>query len=362
MITISLCMIVKNEQDVIARCLDSVAGLFDEIIIVDTGSTDATKEIIAHYTDKVYDFEWVDDFSAARNFSFEKAKSDFCIWLDADDVILKSDYKMLAELKAEMTTATDVIMMKYNTGFDEKGNVTFSYYRERIVKNIPSFHWIGAIHEVIESTGVVEYSDCAITHQKLHPSDPDRNLRIFEKMIENGLSLDPRQKFYYGRELFYHQRFEDATAVFEGFLDEGKGWIENKIDACRHCAYCYYGRRQQDKALLAFLRSFAYDVPRAEVCCEIGRHFFDREQYSQAAFWYKRALECNRADDRGGFVSPEAYGYTPCLQLCVCMSRMGEIAEAVAYNEKAGAYKPDSEAVAHNRAYFIKLNALKQDT
>ena len=72
MISISMCMIVKNEQDILARCLDSYAGTYDELIIVDTGSTDNTKEIAAHYTDKIYDFEWINDFSAARNFAFSK--------------------------------------------------------------------------------------------------------------------------------------------------------------------------------------------------------------------------------------------------------------------------------------------------
>lgn len=62
MIEISLCMIVKNEEKILARCLDSVADLVDEIVIVDTGSTDATKKIAANYTDKIYDFTWVDDF------------------------------------------------------------------------------------------------------------------------------------------------------------------------------------------------------------------------------------------------------------------------------------------------------------
>ena len=73
MVTISLCMIVKNEELVLARCLDTVCDLVDEIIIVDTGSTDSTKSIAARYTDKIYDFEWVNDFAAARNFSFSKA-------------------------------------------------------------------------------------------------------------------------------------------------------------------------------------------------------------------------------------------------------------------------------------------------
>ena len=66
-------MIVKNEENVLKRCLDSIYDLMDEIIIVDTGSTDRTKEIAAEYTDKIYDFTWVYDFSAARNFSFSKA-------------------------------------------------------------------------------------------------------------------------------------------------------------------------------------------------------------------------------------------------------------------------------------------------
>ena len=75
MITISLCMIVKNEEAVLARCLDSIAGLMDEIIIVDTGSHDRTKEIAAKYTKNIYDFTWTGNFSDARNFSFSDRKS-----------------------------------------------------------------------------------------------------------------------------------------------------------------------------------------------------------------------------------------------------------------------------------------------
>lgn len=70
MISVSLCMIVKNEEDVLERCLKSVAGLVDEIIIVDTGSTDRTREIATHFTNQIFDFPWQDDFSAARNEAF----------------------------------------------------------------------------------------------------------------------------------------------------------------------------------------------------------------------------------------------------------------------------------------------------
>ena len=96
---ISLCMIVKDEEEVIGRCLGSVKDLVDEIIIVDTGSKDKTKQIISKYTDKVFDFTWVNDFSKARNFSFSKATKDYILWLDADDIILPEDREKFKKLK-----------------------------------------------------------------------------------------------------------------------------------------------------------------------------------------------------------------------------------------------------------------------
>lgn len=359
MVTISLCMIVRDEEDVLKRCLDSAAGLVDEIILVDTGSTDRTKEIAAQFTDHIYDFAWIDDFAAARNYAFSKASSMYCMWLDADDVILEHDRKAFLALKSEITTDTNVVMMKYNTGFDQKGNVTFSYFRERIIKNNMGMLWKGAVHEVIEAVGKTIHSQCAITHQKLHPSDPDRNLRIFEKLLENGIPLDPRQQFYYGRELYYHKRYEDAIRIFETFLDEDAGWVENKIDACIHCFYCYNGLHREMEGKQALLRSFLYDLPRAEICCYLGGCFFEQAQYSLAVYWYQCALTCKRDDSRGGFVSPDAYGYTPCIQLCVCFSRMGETEKAIEYNEKAADYKPDAEAVSLNRTYFSKISQQK---
>ena len=86
MATISLCMIVKNEETVLARCLDSVQHLADEIIIVDTGSDDSTQEIASRYTNKIYSYPWAFDFAAARDFSFSKATQKYIFWMDADDV------------------------------------------------------------------------------------------------------------------------------------------------------------------------------------------------------------------------------------------------------------------------------------
>ncbi len=356
MVSVSLCMIVKNEEDVLERCLKSVADLVDEIILVDTGSTDRTREIAAHFTDQVFDFPWQDDFSAARNESFSHASMDYCMWLDADDILLEADQKAFLALKETLEPTVSVVMAPYHTGFDESGHVTFSYYRERLIKNRAGMVWAGAVHEAVSPAGKIQYADFAVTHRKVHPSDPDRNLRIYQAQLAAGKELDPRQQFYYGRELYYHRRWKEALEVFEQFLKEGRGWVENNIDACCHCAYCHRELGHDHAALTALFRSFLYDRPRAEICCEIGLWFFQREQYQQAAYWYALALTCSRDDRRGGFVSPDCYGYLPCIQLCVCYSRLGDQKRAEAFNELAATYKPDSPAVLHNRALFQSLS------
>lgn len=354
MATISLCMIVRDEQDVLSRCLNSVCDLVDEIIIVDTGSVDDTKAIARRYTENVLNFQWIDDFSAARNASFQQAGCDYCLWLDADDVLLPPDREKFARLKAELDPATDIVMLPYHVGFDEDGNLSFSYYRERIIRNSPAYRWEGAVHEAIAPAGRVVWGDCAVTHHKLRPSDPDRNLRIFEGLISRGVALQPREQFYYGRELYYHRRYEQAAQVLAAFLQGSGGWVENKIDACRQLAYCLYPLRWEAEALAALLHSFSFDLPRAETCCDIGKHFFDRGRYEQAAYWYKRALDCPRRDS-GGFVSADSYGFLPCIQLCLCYHRMGDNDSAQRWNALAAAYKPNSPAVRQNLEYFRRL-------
>ena len=103
MVTISLCMIVKNEEAVLERCLNSVSDLVDEIVIVDTGSEDRTRDIARAFTQKLYELPWNDDFAAARNASFEKAEMEYCMWLDADDVILEKDRQRFREMKEKLS-------------------------------------------------------------------------------------------------------------------------------------------------------------------------------------------------------------------------------------------------------------------
>ena len=350
--TISLCMIVKNEEMNLARCLDSVADLVEEIIIVDTGSKDRTVEIASHYTTKVYSHPWKDDFSDARNYSFSKAAMDYCMWMDADDILEEREKDKFLKLKQSLTPDIDMVMMKYHTAFDEAGKPSFSYFRERWIRNCGLYRWIGAVHEVIPPKGRILYSDLGICHKKTGPGSPDRNLKIYQKLLAEGKQLEPRQQYYYGRELYYHEEYKEAVCVFEQFLLSEEGWIENKIEACAICARCYEKLGQEQAALLTLLRSMSFDLPRAELCCEIGKYFLEHESFYHAIYWYETALKIPKNEYSGGFILPDCYDYIPLLQLCVCYDKLGDRQKAKEYNERAGVCKPYSKAYLYNKQYF----------
>jgi len=350
--TISLCMIVKNEEMNLARCLDSVADLVEEIIIVDTGSKDRTVEIASHYTTKVYSHPWKDDFSDARNYSFSKAAMDYCMWMDADDILEEGEKDKFLKLKQSLTPDIDMVMMKYHTAFDEAGKPSFSYFRERWIRNCGLYRWIGAVHEVIPPKGRILYSDLGICHKKTGPGSPDRNLKIYQKLLAEGKQLEPRQQYYYGRELYYHEEYKEAVCVFEQFLLSEEGWIENKIEACAICARCYEKLGEEQAALLTLLRSMSFDLPRAELCCEIGKYFLEHESFYHAIYWYETALKIPKNEYSGGFILSDCYDYIPLLQLCVCYDKLGDRQKAKEYNERAGVCKPYSKAYLYNKQYF----------
>lgn len=185
---ISVCLIVKDEEKVIERCLNCVTDFADEIIVVDTGSHDETKNMVKKFTDKVYDFIWNDDFSAARNYAFSKATCDYLFWVDADDVITKENIDKIIKLKNENKTS-DTYMFRYATAFDKHGNITFEYYRERLIRNCPYAIFKGFIHESVAPFGDIRYTDITVEHRKISSGDPTRNLRIYETRCHMGIRL-----------------------------------------------------------------------------------------------------------------------------------------------------------------------------
>lgn len=364
MVSISLCMIVKDEEEVLRQCLDSVKDLVDEIIIVDTGSTDKTKEIALEYTDKIYDFEWIDDFSAARNFSFKQATKDYIFWLDADDVLLEEDREKFKKLKESLSTDVDTVSMLYHIAFDEYNNPTFSYRRNRLVKRERNFQWRGAVHEYLEFGGNILQSDIAITHRKKdkkkQTNPKDRNLKIYEKRLARGESFTPRDLFYYANELKDHGQYEKAIEFYQKFLDTEKGWIEDKIQACIYLAHCYRSIGNAEGEIEALIKSIFYDVPRPEVSCRMGDLYKERGLYEKAIIWYQLATTVDTSKIQG--FRQEAYStWYPYLQLCVCHWHLGDKEKAAEYNEMAKKYRPEDPVILQNEQFFKNYFAEKNE-
>ena len=355
MIKLSLCMIVKNEEDTLKRCLKCVREIADEIIIVDTGSTDKTKEIAKEFTNKIYDFDWVYDFSKARNYSFSKATKDYIMWLDADDVILEEDIKKIKILKKILTPDIDMVTFKYNLNVDENGIPSLSYRRERIFKRSKNYKWIGPVHEVIERKGKVLDEDIAITHKKIHPAKPGRNLKIFEKMKENDMIFDARQTFYYARELMYVGKLEDSIKEYTKFLSMKDAWIENKISAYLDLYDIYLKLNDDELALSYLFKTFMLDIPRAEVCSKIGMFFVEKKKYMIAKYWFEEALSKEFDLSSGGFFIKDYYDFIPFIELGLCYYYLGNIEKAYEYNEKAGKIKPQDPSYLNNKTFFSKL-------
>lgn len=353
MISISLCMIVKDEDLVLERCLKSIEDLVDEIVIVDTGSKDKTKEIAYKFTDKVYDFKWVDDFSVARNYSYSKATKDYILWMDADDVIFEEDRKKFKKLKETLDKSVDSVTMKYNVSFDSDGNVTFSYRRHRLVKRSKNFKWEGACHNLLVVSGKLLDSDIGIAHKKLKARS-DRNLKIYQNRIKKGDKFVARDIFYYANELYDHKLYEEALLYYDKLLNMDEGWFENKIYACGRVADYYSSIDETEKAMSYCFKSFQYTLPRAEICCRLGNIFKSKKRYHEAIHWYHLATTLKKPKSHG-FFKDACWNWVPYLQLCVCYDKLGQYEIAFKYNELARSYVPSNEAVLYNVKYYKKL-------
>ncbi|MEK5029241.1 tetratricopeptide repeat-containing glycosyltransferase family 2 protein [Paenibacillus sp. FSL M7-1046] len=351
MIEISVCMIVRNEENSLPRCLSSVGAIADEIIIVDTGSTDNTKEIALSYGAVIYDFTWIDDFSAARNFAFSKATKEYIFWLDADDYLKDVDHARFRELKHSLPDGVDSVNMQYNLAFDKEGRVVTSLRRNRLVRRSCNFKWIGPVHEYLEVYGPAYSSDVCITHEK-DKVYTDRNLRIYQKRVAEGEVFSPRDQYYYANELRDHGIYEEACRYYELFLDGGLGWIEDSYQACLRLAECRERLGDKEGAFQSLCRTLQYDTPRAEFCCRLGAWHVEKGQLLPAVYWYELAIKLPRNNDSMG-VKNEAFAtWVPNLQLALCYDRLGQREKANLFNEAALLYHPVHPSMLYNRNYF----------
>lgn len=293
----SLCMIVKDESAVLRNCLDSLKGIMDEIIIVDTGSADDTKKISLEYTPYVYDFEWNDDFSAARNFAFSKATGDYIYSADADEVLDCENQDKLRALKRAILPEVEIVQMVYVT--EQINHPTENFARDlrpKLFKRLREFTWIEPVHETINTNPVVYDSDIEILHRP-QGNHSGRDFDVFEKTIASKGALSDRLMGMYLREL-YKAGTEDDLARAEAFFEkslaekraEGKGLLCRQIIAV---LLKIYRLADDPVSMLKTALTEEATVPSAEMCMELGYFFMKKEDFEEAAEWFRRAgFEC----------------------------------------------------------------------
>lgn len=339
MITISLCMIVKNEEKVLARCLDSIADLMDEIIIVDTGSTDRTKEIAAQYTDKIYDFEWVNDFSAARNFAFSKAGMEYIYSADADEVLDEENREAFSKMKETLLPQIDIVQMYYANQLSF--GTIYNYDKElrpKLFKRLRTFTWAEPIHEQVILEPTIYDSDVTIMHMP-EKNHKDRDLASFERMVSKGEHLSKRLHNIYAKELFVSGDEHDFLAA-EAFFESSCQDTERSLDEIKEAA-CVVARAARIRKDTAKFFKYALKVVAcegcAEICCELGQYFMDNQELDEAIIWYY-----NGAYETESILNIHSGGDIPLSGLAECYRLAGNKEQADEYEKLASEWKYDS--------------------
>ena len=244
--TLSLCMIVKDEEKLLERCLDSAKDFVDEIIIVDTGSADRTKEIARKFTDKVYDFKWCDDFSSARNFSLSKAAKDWILVLDADELISKQDMVKIKDLiKQKDVEAFKLIQRNYSDSAEYISCKEDIYDESKPYKSyIPSvlvrlfrnkgYLFENKVHELIEGSikGNIVNSEIPIHHIKDGSRDStELYIRIGKEQIK-ATPDSPKPYYELGKLYISKKDYDTALGYFKRsieLLGSRKGLLINRM-------------------------------------------------------------------------------------------------------------------------------------
>lgn len=332
-IRLSLTMIVRNEERTLGRVLAQAAGFCDEMVVVDTGSTDDTSRIAKQAGAQVMDFPWRDDFAAARNHSLEACRGDWIVWLDADDVITpEARAAFVAARDAIVDDHLDSITAPYHYSLDpDTGRCTYTFPRERLARRVPGLRWTGAVHEVLAIPGnrTLHREDLVVEH---HP-DPahraaksERNLRIIEQEWRNG-DRSSRMRYYYACELRDAGQDSAALEKYAEYLENpGSNW--EKYAALLGMSACCrrLGRTgAQADHLHAALR---LAPSRAEAFVALGKFHFDREGWADAIPFFAGAAALH--PPRTGFVSIPDYTWRAWDYLSVCLAHLGRHEESVA--------------------------------
>jgi len=288
---LSLCMIVKNEEAHLSRCLESVRGLVDEIIVVDTGCTDRTVEIARSFGARIFQFSWQDDFARARNFSLDQATGDWILVLDADESIAARDHaKILEPLLRDDLDAVMAVQRHYMTtlvvgwqpgagGYDE-GNPYPGFMDvncRRLFRNSPRLRWQKPVHEELLSTDparpLVQIRGDWVIHHFGKLGDQDLLRAKGEFYLRIGIKKagdrprDPRSHYELGIQYAALDRPAEALAYFERVLE-----LSPRFEDTQFRVGIAYGRLGQHETALRALRRAKQRLPQfsAAIALEEG--------------------------------------------------------------------------------------------
>ncbi|MEI7604118.1 MAG: glycosyltransferase family 2 protein [bacterium] len=216
-------MIVKNEEKTLEKSIDSIKNIVDQIVIVDTGSTDKTIDIAKNYTSEIYNFKWIDDFSAAQNFALQFSTCDFNMKWDADFVLSPESKTKLKKLKDSNFKNNNLIALNWFFDYGTS-NKSKSIIRPLIFKT-KDFYYKYPVHEIINpKEGIVKkyniFTDICVYHMKETAKiklRENQNKIIIEDDIKNNPD-DPQSYFSYGGELLHDKKYIQAIEVFEKYI------------------------------------------------------------------------------------------------------------------------------------------------
>lgn len=262
--SISLCIIAKNEERNIGRCLESVKDIVDEIILVDTGSTDDTVRIAKEYGAKVYYYEWNDSFADAKNFAIEKATKEWILCMDADDELSSDGKEKILNIVNNDKTTGVYFFKTYSYVGDEENNDIVMNINIRLIRNNRGYKFIGDIHEQIlpgpEDMGrldAMKVGDVIFYHygylnEEIKLKDKrNRNIRIISKILEKNPN-DNFMLFNMGSEYFALCDFNTALYYYKKAYEKfnpGFGYSSKLILRIAGC-YEYLGRFNEELKII----------------------------------------------------------------------------------------------------------------
>ncbi len=332
MTTLSLAMIVRDEELTLGRVLSDASAFCDQLVVVDTGSTDSTRSIAVAAGAEVVEFPWIDDFAAARNVSFEACTCDWIMWLDADDHVPPVVQNGILEAKETLLSdELDAVNMPYRYHFDPATDqCTFTLHRERIVRRAAGYRWAGAVHEVLSLPGgrVVARPDLYVEHRP-HESKSEekrgRNLRILERTVNAG-DRSPRTLFYYGNELRDNGRHLDALEAYAEYLTTPAA-VWERYAALMSAAECAEAAGLAAEAADHLFAALRLDPSRSEAFLALGWRHFNRAEWAAALPYYAAAAAAKPPAE--GFVSARDYSWKPWDHLGVCLINLGRHQEGI---------------------------------